>query len=149
VCEFRTDTLQIRFDGLRPAPPLVGDRSFWLSLQTALIAAVTDILVIPRRDLDGTYRSQGEGSSAAELVIYDRVPGGAGYVARIRQELPRILTRTLQRVQNCPNPSCILAGSCYACLRTYGNQFSWDELRRDRVSQWLESVLGRSVGAVV
>ncbi len=149
VCEFRTDTLQIRFDGLRPAPPPVGDRSFWLSLQTALIAAVTDVLVIPRRDLDGTYRSQGEGSSAAELVIYDRVPGGAGYVARIQQELPGILDRTLRRVRNCPNPSCVLAGSCYACLRTYGNQFSWDELRRDRVSQWLESVLGRSVGAVV
>jgi hypothetical protein len=144
VCEFRTDTLQIRFDGLRPAPPAVNDRSFWLSLQTAFIAAVADTLVIPRRDLDGTYRSQGEGSSAGELVIYDRVPGGAGYVARIRQELPRILQRTLVRVRNCPNPSCVLAGSCYACLRTYGNQFSWDELRRDRIAGWLESVLSRS-----
>jgi len=82
VCEFRTDTLQIRFDGVRPAPPGVSDRSFWLSLQTAFIAAVADTLVIPRRDLDGTYRSQGEGSSAGELVIYDRVPGGAGYVGR-------------------------------------------------------------------
>ncbi len=143
VCEFRTDTLQIRFDGVRPVPPPVNDRSFWFSLQTAFIAAAADTLVIPRRDLDGTYRSQGEGSQAAELVIYDRVPGGAGYVGRMRQELPRILGMTLERVRNCPNPACEPAGSCYACLRTYGNQFNWDLLRRDRLAEWLSSILGR------
>jgi hypothetical protein len=141
VCEFRTDTLQLRFDGVRPAPPGVGDRSFWLSLQTGFIAAVADTLVIPRRDLDGTYRSQGEGSSAGELVVYDRVPGGAGYVGRIRQELPRILNSMLERVRNCPNPACEPAGSCYACLRTYGNQFNWDILRRDGIADWLGAVL--------
>lgn len=141
VCEFRTDTLQLRFDRVRPAPPGVGDRSFWLSLQTGFIAAVADTLVIPRRDLDGTYRSQGEGSSAGELVVYDRVPGGAGYVGRIRQELPRILNSMLERVRNCPNPACEPAGSCYACLRTYGNQFNWDILRRDGIADWLGAVL--------
>jgi hypothetical protein len=141
VCEFRTDTLQLRFDGVRPAPPGVGDRSFWLSLQTGFIAAVADTLVIPRRDLDGTYRSQGEGSSAGELVVYDRVPGGAGYVGRIRQELPRILNSMLERVRNCPNPACEPAGSCYACLRTYGNQFNWDILRRDGIADWLGAIL--------
>jgi hypothetical protein len=141
VCEFRTDTLQLRFDGVRPAPPGVGDRSFWLSLQTGFIAAVADTLVIPRRDLDGTYRSQGEGSSAGELVVYDRVPGGAGYVGRIRQELPRILNSMLERVRNCPNSACEPAGSCYACLRTYGNQFNWDILRRDGIADWLGAVL--------
>jgi hypothetical protein len=141
VFEFRTDTLQLPFDGVRPAPPGVGDRSFWLSLQTGFIAAVADTLVIPRRDLDGTYRSQGEGSSAGELVVYDRVPGGAGYVGRIRQELPRILNSMLERVRNCPNPACEPAGSCYACLRTYGNQFNWDILRRDGIADWLGAVL--------
>jgi hypothetical protein len=143
VCEFRTDTLQIRFNNVEPAPPPVSDRSFWLSLQTAFIAAAADALVIPRRDLDGTFRSQGDGSVAGELVIYDRVPGGAGYVGRIREELPEILTKTFERVARCPNDSCQLAGSCYACLRTYGNQFDWDLLRRDRVGEWLASVLAR------
>jgi ATP-dependent helicase YprA (DUF1998 family) len=147
VCEFRTDTLQIRFDGVRPAPPPVNDRSFWLSLQTAFIAAAADALVIPRRDLDGTYRSQGEGSLAAELVIYDRVPGGAGYVGRMRQELLRILGMTLQRVRDCPNPACEPSGSCYACLRTYANQFTWDLLCRNRIAEWLSSILGRAAVA--
>ena len=142
VCLFRTDTLQIRFNSVHSAPPPVSDRSFWLSLQTAFIAAAADALVIPRRDLDGTFRSQGEGSAAGELVIYDRVPGGAGYVGRIREELPEILAKTLERVARCPNVSCQPAGSCYACLRTYGNQFDWDLLRRDRVEEWLSSVLG-------
>jgi hypothetical protein len=147
VCKFRTDTLQIRFNGVRPAPPPVSDRSFWLSLQTAFIAAAADTLVIPRRDLDGTFRSQGEGAVAGELVIYDRVPGGAGYVGRIRDELPEILGKTLERVARCPNESCQPAGSCYTCLRTYGNQFDWDLLRRDQVGSWLMSVLARREGA--
>ena len=141
VCEFETDTLQIRFDGVRPAPPPVSERSFWLSLQTAFISSAADVLVIPQRDLDGTYRSQGDGSSAGELVIYDRVPGGAGYVARISQELRRIFDRTLARVRDCPNNNCGITGSCYACLRTYANQFYWDQLRRDVVVEWLSSVL--------
>ena len=60
--------------------------SFFLAVvHNGFIAAVAHTLVIPRRDLDGTYRSQGEGSSAGELVVYDRVPGGAGYVGRIRR----------------------------------------------------------------
>jgi len=67
VCEFRTDTLQIRFDGVRPAPPGVSDRSFWLSLQTAFIAAVADTLVIPRRDLDGTTAVRAKGPPLANL----------------------------------------------------------------------------------
>jgi superfamily II DNA/RNA helicase len=141
VCEFQTDTLQIRFDGVSPAVPSVSERGFWLSLQTAFINSTADVLVIPTRDLDGTYRSQGEGSNAGELVIYDRVPGGAGYVGRIRQELPNILAAALQRVEKCPNPTCEMGGSCYSCLRTYGNQFNWDLLRRNLVANWLRPVL--------
>ena len=59
-----------------------------------------------------------------ELVVYDRVPGGAGYVSRIGKELPGILEATLRRVLNCTNPQCDPQGSCYTCLRSYGNQFS-------------------------
>jgi Lhr-like helicase len=146
--EFETDTLQIRFDGVSPAAPGLtsseDNESFWLSFQTAFVSAAAEVLTIPRSDIDGTYRSQTSESRSGELVIYDRVPGGAGYVERIIENLPKILERTLKRTRDCDNPLCDPEASCYACLRSYGNQFKWDKLRRIVVSSWLESVLGRN-----
>ena len=72
-----------------------------------------------------------------ELVVFDRVPGGAGYVHRVRHELKAILRMTLRRVEECRNPNCDRKGSCYCCLRTYYNQFQWDQLRREDVANWL------------
>jgi hypothetical protein len=142
ACRFSTDTLQVRFDGVAPPPPLVTDRDFWLSLQTAFLVAAADVLEIPARDLGGTFRSQTEGSLQGELIVFDRVPGGAGYVARLHDELPRVLAGALDRVTNCPNTACDPLGSCYSCLRSFGNQFEWNHLRRNVVREWLSAVLG-------
>jgi hypothetical protein len=144
VCTFQTDTLQIRFDGVHPAPPTVDRTDFWLSFQTAFTAAAADVLVIPPRDIDGTFRSQDGSGLRGELVVYDRVPGGAGYVGRSREELPRILEETQRRVANCKNLQCDPQGSCYACLRSYSNQFQWESLHRNLVSDWLTEVLGKN-----
>lgn len=143
VCRFHTDTLQIRFDGIHPAPPNVDDTDFWISFQTAFTAAATDVLIIPPRDIAGTFRSQSEHGLRGELVVYDRVPGGAGYVDRIRDELPCILEETLRRVKECRNPECDPQGSCYACLRSFANQFQWEHLHRNIVADWLSDVLDR------
>jgi ATP-dependent helicase YprA (DUF1998 family) len=145
---FTTDTLQIRFDGVAGVPTLSGDagESFWLSLQTALVFSAAEVLSIPRTDIDGTYRSQTGESLTGEVVIYDRVPGGAGYVERIVEALPRILERTLEKTSTCENRLCDLGASCYVCLRTYGNQFKWDLLRRRVVSSWLEPALKLMTG---
>jgi ATP-dependent helicase YprA (DUF1998 family) len=142
ACRFSTDTLQVRFDGVDPPPPLVTDRDFWLSLQTAFLVAAADVLEIPARDLGGTFRSQTEGTLQGELIVFDRVPGGAGYVARLHDELPRVLGGALERVTNCPNTACDPLGSCYSCLRSFGNQFEWNHLRRNVVREWLSAVLG-------
>jgi ATP-dependent helicase YprA (DUF1998 family) len=119
----------------------VDNTDFWLSFQTAFTSAASDVLVIPARDIDGTFRSQTEPGLRGELIIYDRVPGGAGYANRIREALPLILHETLRRVRECKNPQCDPLGSCYACLRTYGNQFQWENLHRNLVSDWLSTVL--------
>jgi hypothetical protein len=121
---FRTDTLQIRFDLVQP--PGIKDTAFWLSFQTAFVGAAADVLSIPARDLDGTYRTQASPASNVELVIFDRIPGGAGYVHRVRQDLLPILAATRKRVEECRNPRCDRKGSCYCCLRTYYNQFQWE-----------------------
>jgi len=136
VCQFTTETLQIRFE----TAPEVTNRSFWTSFTSALVAAAADVLSIPRSDLDATYRSQTEGSLKGELVIYDRVPGGAGYVFQVRDKLRVVLLKTLDRVANCTNPNCDLQSSCYTCLRTYRNQFEWEDLRRQIVVDWLSTI---------
>jgi ATP-dependent helicase YprA (DUF1998 family) len=138
---FRTDTLQVRFDGVALHPPPISELSFWLSLQTAILGAAGDVLKIPPRDLEGTYRAQDAGGVRGEVVIYDRVPGGAGYVNRISSELASVLRATLNRVKACPNAQCDPEGSCYACLRSYHNQFYWDQLKRSAVVGWLETIL--------
>jgi len=136
VCQFTTETLQIRFE----TAPEVTDRSFWTSFTSAFVAAAADVLSIPRSDLDATYRSQTEGSLKGELVIYDRVPGGAGYVFQVRDKLRQVLLKTLDRVANCANPNCDLQSSCYTCLRTYRNQFEWEDLSRQIVVDWLSTI---------
>jgi hypothetical protein len=146
--EFKTDTLQLRFDHLKWNPPPVLDQEFWLSFQTSFVSASAEVLTIPRADLDGTYRSQSATSQEGELIIYDRVPGGAGYVERIVESLPDILARTLERTRKCDNPLCDPDASCYTCLRTYGNQFQWDRLKRRKVFEWLDSILDPVVSEI-
>jgi ATP-dependent helicase YprA (DUF1998 family) len=122
---------------VQPQPPGIKDTAFWLSFQTAFVGAAADVLSIPARDLDGTYRTQASSESKVELVIFDRIPGGAGYVHRVRQDLRSILGATLRRVDKCRNPRCDRKGSCYCCLRTYYNQFQWEHLRREAIADWL------------
>lgn len=139
---FKTDTLQIRFNGVQPLPPPINNLGFWLSLQTAVLAAAADVLNIPSRDLDGTFRAQDTQGDRGELVLYDRVPGGAGYVQRIASDLVPILRKALDRVRSCRNPLCDPEASCYACLRSYYNQYYWNSLKRSVVVDWLGQVLG-------
>lgn len=137
---FKTDTLQIRFNPLTLNPPSVSNDAFWLSFQTAFVAATAEVLSIPRSDLGSTYRSQSYNSVEGELVIFDRVPGGAGYVERIMAEFPTILQQVREKVSACENPLCDPGGSCYACLRDYDNQYRWDRLQRQCVAEWLEKL---------
>ena len=139
--EFETDTLQIRFDSSLLNAPEVSKQEFWMSLQTAFVSAAADVLSIPRSDLDGTYQSQSEKSIQGEIIVYDRVPGGAGYVYQIIHNLRGILECALERTKHCKNELCDAEGSCYTCLRSYANQFYWDKLRRRDVFEWLEQTL--------
>ena len=139
--EFETDTVQIRFDDVTPRVPPIVNEVFWSSFEMAVVAAASDYLDIAARDLNATHRAQKAGGLSGELVLYDRVPGGAGYVGRIVESLPEILTATLTRVRACPNPMCDIQASCDACLRTYYNQTDWDRLKRREVVDWMEPAL--------
>lgn len=140
--EIRTDILQLRFQDCTPAAPNIQDRAFWLSFVSAFLNGASDALNIDAGDLGGTYHGWTEESFVGELVVYDRIPGGAGHIGRILDRLDQVLEAALARVRDCKCPD--LEASCYACLRSYANQFYWEELKRRPVIEWLSSILGKA-----
>lgn len=137
--EIITDILQLRFNGCTPPAPQINERSFWLSFVTAFLNGSSDALNINSDDLGATHHGWSEESFIGELVVYDRIPGGAGHIQRIIDNLGRVLEASLSRVKNCKCPD--LESSCYACLRSYKNQYYWEFLKRKPVIEWLSKVL--------
>ena len=109
-------------------------RSFWHSLTYALLAAAAHVLDIRREELDGLFRPLTNGQ--AEVIIYDNVPGGAGYSRRIAESFDEVLQQAYQSTSTC---SC--QTSCYDCLRTYSNQIFHAELDRHLVAEFLQPIV--------
>ncbi len=108
------------------------------TLQSLL--AATPVLGIPTDDVDGTLRPLPDGGGIA-LIIFDAVPGGAGYVQRIHEELPRLINQARKIVDEC---TCASNASCYGCLRTYRNQAHHDTLIRCEAVEVLNAYTRRS-----
>lgn len=154
--EFKTDFLKIQFDRSTKPVPLFGadavthtveDRviasdaetsnnrvDFWRSLTYALLAAAAQVIDVRREELDGLFRPLENGQ--AEIVIYDNVPGGAGYSQRIADDFQKILIEAYRLTDSC---SC--ESSCYDCLRTYSNQIFHHELDRKEVVRFLRPII--------
>ena len=116
-------------------------KDFWLSLLYALLGGLTDALGIETNDINGVIRPIDLGGNVAqEVVIFDDVPGGAGHSMRLenRAELLEVLRSAHARVANC---ICGETASCYACLRSYRNQYCHDVLCRGPVADYLERLL--------
>src|SRR5690606_27782768 len=73
------------------------------------------------------------------IVLYDDVPGGAGYVRQIRDNIETVL-HAAHHVVSCPD--CGPETSCYRCLRDYNNQFYHPLLRRGPLLGFLDELLG-------
>lgn len=110
--------------------------TFWRSLTSALLAAASQVIDVPRTELDGLFRPSEDRDGSAEIVIYDNVPGGAGYSRKIGERFREILQQAYQIVESC---SC--GSSCYDCLRTYSNQFFHHELDRHQVKAFLQPLV--------
>ena len=85
--------------------------------------------------------------SAVAIETFDargeKLSRGSGFfvdVDRIVTNLDKVLAAALSRVRDCKCGD--IASSCYACLRTYSNQFHWDQLQRKPVIDWLSAILG-------
>jgi ATP-dependent helicase YprA (DUF1998 family) len=161
--EFRSDLIKIIFDRSTKPMPLFGEDKeceddgefvtdgdnrnqgleFWRSLTSALLAAAAQVIDVPRTELDGLFApladTKAEISVAdkrAEIIIYDNVPGGAGYSRRIAERFDEVLKAALKIVS-----SCNCATSCYDCLQTYSNQPFHNQLNRHLVAKFLEPIV--------
>lgn len=134
--EFQSDVLEMRFSG---GLADISDQGFWFSLTAALLAGASKVLEIERGDIDGTVLRYG-GTGYRAIVLFDSVPGGAGHVLRIADELRKVMEAALEIADACTG--CSRDQSCNGCLRNYRNQYAHDLLRRGPVADFLMKALG-------
>lgn len=152
--EFCSDLLKIVFDSKTEPTPLFGEDGereddgeiftntknrnrgleFWRSLTYALLAAAAQVIDVPRTELDGLFTPRSD--KRANIIIYDNVPGGAGYSRRIAERFDEVLKTALKIVS-----SCNCATSCYDCLQTYSNQPFHNQFNRHLVADFLRPIV--------
>ncbi|MHA1329393.1 MAG: DUF1998 domain-containing protein [Promethearchaeota archaeon] len=84
---------------------------------------------INRSDIDGCLFNKNEEINDS-LIIFDKVPGGAGHVKRViesEEVFINILNSAIKKLDSC---KCGVETSCYGCIRNYSNQFCHEKLSR-------------------
>ena len=133
--ELATDVVRLMF-------PSLGDSSVAWSLAYAILLGTADALGVPQQDLNVTLANvrSSEGFGSISIVLYDDVPGGAGFVARLSRE--NVFKETLRLAEQRVSGGCGCDSSCYGCLRSYRNQFAHRELRREAALTHIRSHRG-------
>jgi ATP-dependent helicase YprA (DUF1998 family) len=138
---FETDVIQIRF-----LNPDIYDRDIALSVLYAVLKGACTTLNIEQSDIAGClqyfYNDISNRANYA-LVLYDKTPGGAGYVRQLcsAENIELVLRETLRMIKNCDCGGETMDSSCYSCLRTYYNQKQHDILKRKYVVEYLGDFL--------
>lgn len=139
---FRTDAVRMRFaQESVPGLPAPNDLGFWRSLSYAVLKGAVIELQIERNDLGAVVQPYNVGASyGQEIILYDAVPGGAGYCRYFQSHnrIERILQAALEVVSKC---DCDPDSSCHRCLRTYDNAPYHRQLRRGPVVEILNRIL--------
>lgn len=148
--EFRSDLLQIVFHPSTKPIPFFGedvqakddaDRDnknlslqFWQSLSYALVAGAARVCDVSQKELNCTLAPSED--KRAKVIIFDEVPGGAGYNQRIANHFDEVLAQTYEIVS-----SCTCETSCYDCLRSALNQPYHNLLNRNLVADFLRPIV--------
>lgn len=108
----------------------------WQSVMYAIVEAASETLEISREDIGGSLTPAG--ADHWSITLFDAVPGGAGHVLQVEQNLNQVLRAALRRVSEC---ECGPETSCYGCLRSYQNQRDHDNLSRGAAEQVLRRLI--------
>jgi len=134
---FKTDVARLTIPILKNESP--EDYSIALSFLYALLEGISAEFNIERTDINGLVE-QNENNISYDILIYDDVPGGAGYIKRImnKNAIINSLKAAKEKVsQNC----CDENTSCYNCLRNYYNQSKHPRLKRKYALMALDKLL--------
>ena len=140
--EFRTDALVVRIDLPIPLPEEIDEGSertefrenILRTLSEASRLALAKSLGIDEREIGSSCRWIAD---RPEIVLYDGVSGGAGYVTAFhRQKSPGYLIARTKEVLTCVHCS----GGCGHCLYSYGNQRHWDSFLREEALRFLDGL---------
>ena len=145
--EFHTDILQIRVGeavvATPPALPQPPDATVMEQLREgtartiveALRISLIQILRLDESDVTGTFRWMlGQG---IEVVLFDSVAGGAGYVGKFfHEQTDDALFAHAEQLLSCM----YCTNGCSSCLRSYSNQYYWEEFRRQDALTWIQRV---------
>lgn len=134
--DFMTDVLELRL-------PLPGyealyneDSHLWSSILYAILEGASMSLGIDRSEINGClYYNDPDNFMAPSLILYDDVPGGAGHVKRIAEEIPNVIFQASRKVQG--QCGCGPETSCYGCIRNYSNQLIHEKLSRGAAFDYL------------
>lgn len=88
-----------------------------VTLAEALLTGASNLLELEPFELEAFVRPASEAGKEEQVVIYETVPGGAGYVEEIARRLPEVARAAQKRLYK---HSC--AKACYLCLKHYRNQ---------------------------
>ncbi|MDM8544309.1 helicase-related protein [Desulfococcaceae bacterium HSG9] len=145
---FNTDVCILRFNRQLPILPSNAQKSdpqrylnaFSRTLCEALRYASATVLGLQVDVIRVTYKMSDRRLS---VIIYDAVPGGAGYSARLFNEskVNDLLKAAIKRL-DCPQ-NC--SSGCRSCLCDYFNQRIWDILDRKPVLEWLQQLVLHNV----
>lgn len=106
------------------------------SLAFALQKGLCHFLDIEASDIGVSWRwlanRNAVDTSRAEIILYDRTPGGAGFVKEGLEHWSQVVRKAQEICDTC---GCEAA--CYDCLKDYGNQSHHEKLNRDHVRKYL------------
>jgi very-short-patch-repair endonuclease len=98
----------------------IGRSSFSPTLVTlaeSLLAGAETLLELGSGEISSFVRRSPQQAISDQIVFYETVPGGAGYLAQMAARLPEVADAAMSRLYE---HSCRKA--CYLCLKRYGNQ---------------------------
>jgi hypothetical protein len=112
------------------------------TLCDAIAIAACNLLELEPGEVQAEFRpavgDEGKDGAAAELYLYDTLPGGAGFSRRAGDKGLLLFQEALRVLEDCP-AQC--DRSCYRCLRSYKNKFEHDLLDRYVGASLLKNLL--------
>ncbi|NLH11073.1 MAG: DEAD/DEAH box helicase [Holophagae bacterium] len=103
-----------------------------VTLAEALLLGASDLLELESNEIRSFARPAVGTVPFDQIVFYETVPGGAGYVAELARRLPKVAAAAARRLYG---HECSRA--CYLCLKHYYNQRWHGFLDKERVRDLL------------